>query len=114
MRERAANALAEVGKDAVPILTAALSDPNGHVRGLAVRALEKIGPSAKAAVPCLKALKDKDFSVSGPAAAVLGAIGPEVANEAVPALAKRSRRYWVARRPRRHWDTWGRRRCRYF
>jgi D-arabinan exo alpha-(1,3)/(1,5)-arabinofuranosidase (non-reducing end) len=67
-------------------LTRALSDPDPVVRGLAARALQKMGASAAPATAALSArLKDSDANVRQAAAEALGAIGP-AASSAVPAL----------------------------
>src|SRR5262245_8418255 len=64
----------------------ALKDKDPKIRVQAAKALESIGPKAKAAVPALiDALKDESVLVRGPAAGALGGIGPE-AKAAVPAL----------------------------
>lgn len=70
----------------VPGLTAALSDADPVVRGLAALALSRLGPSAAPALPALTAaLKDADANVRMEAAVALGALGPGAAS-AVPAL----------------------------
>jgi HEAT repeat protein len=89
-RAWAAEALGEIGPDAVeaaPALVAALEDPEVHVRFRAAEALGNIGPAAVEAVPALvTALKDQDTLLVAPSAAqALGKIGPD-AIEAVPVL----------------------------
>ncbi len=63
-----------------------LNDQKADVRVSAARALEGIGPEAKAAVPALsEALKDEDSGVRRAAVGALGRLGPE-AKAAVRAL----------------------------
>jgi HEAT repeat protein len=67
-------------------LTKALSDPDPVVRGLAARALQKMGAAAAHATAALSArLKDPDPNVRQAGAEALGAIGP-AASSAVPSL----------------------------
>jgi hypothetical protein len=64
-----------------------LESPDVDQRVFAIKALQKIGPAAEAAVPALiSALKDAAADVRRSAAEALGAISP-VAEAAVPALA---------------------------
>jgi HEAT repeat protein len=56
VRRRAADALAQMGKDAAPAaksLVAALADKDALVRGVAVRAVGELAPDAPGAVPAL-------------------------------------------------------------
>ncbi len=90
-RSRLAFAIAE-GKDkaksAVPVLAAALKDPDVNVRLSVTAALRLMGPSAKAAVPgLLAALKDTDDSVRIEVMHALGQIGPD-AKAAVPLVSE--------------------------
>jgi HEAT repeat protein len=83
--EHVMEALAMVGAEAVPVLTAALTDEKA--RGSAVRALGQLGPTAKSAAPGLTALlSEKDNELVSDAALALAAIGPDAA-KAVPSLA---------------------------
>jgi HEAT repeat protein len=94
LRRKLTYALSQIGpeaKAAVPALAQAVSDPDFHVRGNAVRALGAIGPDAAAAVPDLiKALSDPESEIRKAAATALGKIGPR-AKEAIPALEGKSK-----------------------
>jgi HEAT repeat protein len=68
----AANALAGIGAEAIPELTAAAANPNINIRTLAVGALHKIGVPAVPAIVDLLGAKDVD--VRRQAAAILGGI----------------------------------------
>jgi vesicle coat complex subunit len=73
-------------KEAVPQLTAALTDRDDEVRAKAAEALWSLGPESKEAVPALvPLLKDRSASVRLNAAGALGEIGPD-ARDALPAL----------------------------
>jgi len=86
MRTGVINALADIGKGAVPSTVEALRSNNTDVRRAAGVALEKIGPEASDAVPeLIVALKDSDSGVREAAAGALGKIGPG-AKEAIPPL----------------------------
>jgi HEAT repeat protein len=78
----------------VPVLTAALADPDLQVPRSAAATLEEMGPAAVAAVPALRqALEAKDVLLHEAVARALGRIGP-LAAAAVPdlvGLAKRDR-----------------------
>jgi HEAT repeat protein len=82
------DALAEIGKQAVPALAVALKDENTAMRRYATYTLRDIGSDAEAAVPALiDALKDNHLSVRLGAADALGSIGPS-AKAAIPALSE--------------------------
>lgn len=85
--ETAADALARIGEPALRPLIETLRDPNPQARLNAVRALSKMGPAAREAVPDLARLlrSDPDEQVRQNAARALGQIGPDAA-EAIPAL----------------------------
>jgi HEAT repeat protein len=84
VRDSAAWELVQIGPEAVPALSAALTkDPDTNVRFQVLRVLGQIGPDAKEAVPALITALAKDPDADVPEA--LGAIGPG-AREAVPAL----------------------------
>ncbi len=87
VRSSAADALAQIGKEAVPALVDAFKDQDRRVLLDAAFALGKIGKEAKEAVPALiDALKDQDdASLRSSAASALAQIGEE-AKEAAPAL----------------------------
>ena len=80
-------ALAKMGARAVPALTEALIDTNVRVRALSARALERIGPDAKAAVPSLALLVNGTASDAIAAMDALAAIGPD-SQAAIPNLEK--------------------------
>jgi len=89
VRMDAANALADLGPDALPALSAlieTLEDENSYVRNFSAGAISQIGSKAEPAIPALRnALKDPDEAVSMSAQTALGAIGP-ASVEAVPQL----------------------------
>ena len=79
----AATALVRIGADSVPVLLAALNDPDGRVRANAANALGDIASEAMRVVPELtQRLTDKDPTVRAHAAWALGKFG----REANPAL----------------------------
>lgn len=81
LRSPAAEALVQIGREAVPPLIGALATKQYDVRCLGIKALVGIGD---AAVPqLLKALQDKNLRVRKFAAEALGEIGDQ---EALPAL----------------------------
>lgn len=85
-RQLAAEALAQIGSEAIPELRLALGSPEPRVRREAVGVLARMGPDAKDAVPDLmRLLDDEDESIRKIAARALGRIGPDAA-PAVPAL----------------------------
>ena len=53
VRDRAAQALGDIGSETVPDLIEALKDENEDVRRYAARAMGEIGPEAKVAVPAM-------------------------------------------------------------
>jgi HEAT repeat protein len=68
------------GRNAVPILTDALKDPEPGVRAVAGALVQKVGPDAREAVPALLGLlKDTDRDTRLHAAAALGDIDPTAA-----------------------------------
>ena len=72
----------------VESLVAAVGGPDQAAAVVALDALDKLGPQAKAAVPALvKALAGEDEAIRWHAARTLGAIGPD-AQDAVPDLIK--------------------------
>lgn len=74
-RWQAITGLASAGTDALPTLTAGLTDANDHVRGGSARALGMIGPAARAAERSLAgALTDANARVREEAAGALGLI----------------------------------------
>jgi HEAT repeat protein len=82
----AAEALAQIGPEAIPELRLALSSPEAHVRREAAGVLARMGPDAKDAVTDLmRLLDDEDEATRKIAARALGRIGPDAA-PAVPAL----------------------------
>ncbi|MBC7856619.1 MAG: HEAT repeat domain-containing protein [Pirellulaceae bacterium] len=82
----AAEALSQIGPQAVPELCGALQSPNPRIRREAAGVLVRMGPDAKDAVPDLiLLLDDEDEATRKMAARALGRIGPDAAS-AVPAL----------------------------
>jgi hypothetical protein len=55
-----ASALARAGSECIPNVIAALADKEAVIREAAVRALPKMGPKAKDAIPALRKLRDGD------------------------------------------------------
>ncbi len=86
-REPARMALAGIGSPSVPALVEVLrSAKPAEVRAAAARAVETIGPQAKAAVPALTAcLQDSQAQLNLEACRALARIGPD-AKDAVPNL----------------------------
>jgi HEAT repeat protein len=83
-RERAVDALSRFGEPAVPILTAAISDPDFNVRTLAMFSLGRMGAQAKSALPKLvETLGDRDQTIRLYAAGAMRLMGPAAA-EAAP------------------------------
>jgi len=84
--ETAADSLARIGTQALPVLISALRDPDPIVRGNAAKGLARLGEAAQQAVPALTAaLADEDDKVRLAAARALGQIGPAAA-PAIPQL----------------------------
>lgn len=82
----AAEALSQIGPQAVPELRRALQSPDPRIRREASGVLVRMGPDAKEAVPDLiLLLDDEDEATRKLAARALGRIGPDAAS-AVPAL----------------------------
>ena len=82
----AAEALSQIGPQAVPELIFALQSPDPKVRRQAADVLARMGPDGKEAVPELtRLLDDEDEATRKMAARALGRIGPDAA-PAVPAL----------------------------
>lgn len=82
----AAEALSQIGSQAVPELCNALQSPNPRIRREAAGVLVRMGPDAKEAVPDLiRLLDDEDEATRKLATRALGRIGPDAAS-AVPAL----------------------------
>ncbi|MCX7427282.1 MAG: HEAT repeat domain-containing protein [Planctomycetia bacterium] len=83
---RAASALGNMGKDAVPLLVPCLTDKRSAVRSNAACALYSIGSDAQGAVaPLIAQLKDSDWFVRQCAAEALGNIR-SAAGQSIPAL----------------------------
>jgi HEAT repeat protein len=86
MKDTAIDALARIGRPAVPEIVKMLDDPSSSVRVEGLRALARIGPDAADAVPAvLKLMEDKDEMVRKSAVRALGQIGAPAA-PAVPAI----------------------------
>jgi HEAT repeat protein len=90
LRAHAAHKLATIGPsaEALPALLESLADSDHLVRFWTVRALGKLGPAAKSAVPVLIETLNRereDGSMVGCIAVTLGQIGPD-ARAAVPSL----------------------------
>ena len=84
--DAAADALARIGKPALPALIEALESKNAPTRARAVRAIGMMEESDPQAIEALStALRDPDASVREQAARALGHIGPP-ARAAVPEL----------------------------
>ena len=84
IRNRAGNALWEIGKPAVPAVIEALRSANSEVRSHAAKALEHMGEAAKDAVPALiEALSDENEMVRMRAVLALKKIGTPEAMVAV-------------------------------
>ena len=84
--DAAADALARIGKSALPALIEALESENAPTRARAVRAIGMMEESDPQAIKALStALRDPDASVREQAARALGHIGPP-AKAAVPEL----------------------------
>jgi HEAT repeat protein len=80
---QAATALGQMGRPAVPVLAAALEDPDAYVRSMTCYALSLPGPAAAEAVPALiRRFADPQPNIPPQVAYALGRIGPS----AVPAL----------------------------
>jgi hypothetical protein len=101
-----ASALAAIGADAVPALTQVLTD--GEVREIerttygklypTVRALSKIGPAARMAVPALvRVLGDANRSVREEAVETLGVIGPDASGAVVALMGVLTDPEWAVR-----------------
>lgn len=89
--ETAADALARIGSQALPVLISGLSDSDPAVRSNAAKGIARLGESATEAVPALiVALSDRDRAVRLSAARALGQIGPGAA-PAIPTLAEAMR-----------------------
>lgn len=85
-RISAAQALAKIGKPAIPSLIKALSHKKNDVRISASEALNKIGTLPPKAIPLiLKSLRDKESEVRKNITEVLGKTGP-LTTDVVPAL----------------------------
>ncbi len=84
----AANALGNIGKDAVPALLPLLKGKDSELRKWAAVALSGIGPEGKEAIPGLiECLEDEDANLRSWAAGALGQMAPE-SKAAIPALIK--------------------------
>jgi HEAT repeat protein len=72
------DALVEAGARAVPLLIAALQQPEPQVRAAVARALGAIGPAASQSIPALAyAARDTDIRVANAAIRALRKMGPE-------------------------------------
>lgn len=91
-RWQAANVLGKIGprsRDAVPLLTQALSDKDHYVRSSAANALGEIGPESRVAAPSLiKLLKDPVADVRASAATALAKVEPGSAGVVVASLSE--------------------------
>jgi HEAT repeat protein len=86
MKETTLNALARIGRPAVPALIEALQDHDPALRQVAARVIARIGPDAAEATDNLIVLlDDSDEAVRKSAVRALGQIGPPAA-KAVPTL----------------------------
>jgi len=84
----AANALGNIGKDAVPALLPLLKGKDSELRKWAAVALSGIGPEGKEAIPGLiECLEDEDANLRSWAAGALGQMAPK-SKAAIPALIK--------------------------
>lgn len=82
----AAEALSQIGPQAIPELRRALQSRDANVRRETAGVLARMGPEAKEAVPDLiRLLDDEDEATRKMASRALGRIGPDAA-PAVPAL----------------------------
>jgi HEAT repeat protein len=91
VREAAAQAVGNMGPDALVTLTRMLTHHDKYVRRNAVWAMGKLGPLAKPALADLCAtLKNSDPRTASGAAQAIGNMGPDGA-EAIPALAEAMR-----------------------
>lgn len=89
--ETAADSLARIGDQSLPVLISALRDSDPIVRSNAAKGIARLGEAAQAAVPALiNALSDSDRTVRLSAARALGQIGPGAAS-AIPQLAESMR-----------------------
>lgn len=84
--ETAADSLARIGHDALPVLIAALGDADPVVRINSCKGIARLGEAAQQAVPALTVLlADDNDTVRLHAARALGQIGPAAA-PAIPQL----------------------------
>jgi hypothetical protein len=93
-RRRARVALAELGTEAIPALTRALSNASPLVRQEAVKALEAIGDDA-AAKGLIQAMQDPDAGVRWLAAESLAHLGPVGLRPLLGALICNDRLIWL-------------------
>lgn len=85
-QDLAVDALARIGPASISALVDALHHANPQTRQGAAKALARMGPGAKPAIPDLIAtLDDEDEDVRKQAIRALGQIGPDAA-DAIPAL----------------------------
>ena len=93
-RQRAREALVEIGQAAVPALRTALVSPHEQVRWEAAKALSEIA-APESAPGLVTALEDREFSVRWIAAEGLVAIGHSSVESLLEALVARGDRQWL-------------------
>ena len=93
-RRRARVALIELGDEAIPALTNALSNPHHLMKQEALKALEAIGDDAAAQV-LVKALDDDDFGIRWIAAEALASMGHTGLKALLRALVHDSGMSWL-------------------
>jgi len=93
-RQKAREALVEIGHPAVPALTAALGSHETHVRWEAAKALHDLADPASAEA-LVAALEDKSFDVRWLAAEGLALIGRKALEPLLEALADHGAAIWL-------------------
>lgn len=93
-RQRAREALVDIGQPAEPALRIALTNPHGQVRWEAAKALSEIAVP-ESAPSLVAALEDREFSVRWIAAEGLVAIGRRAIEPLLEALVSRGDRQWL-------------------
>ncbi len=86
IRDAAAESLALIGPETLPVWIKALGQADGELRRKACSAVRIMGPDAEQAIPHLFALIEKDRPECYDAASALAAIGPPAIPAAVKAL----------------------------
>ena len=94
VRQRAREALVDIGQPAVPSLRSALASPHEQVRWEAAKALSEIA-APESAPGLVTALEDREFSVRWIAAEGLVAIGHRSIEPLLEALVARGDRQWL-------------------